>query len=285
MGVMMFNKIHSLKPDAVIKFYLEKNGVSKKHKNNIERIKLSLLNDAEIYKELADSNKLHEVYGKMSTVDKDSTKSLKILYDTYVKESGVKKIIFEQSLHCAGCQEGYATDRATKDHFLPSSIFPNFFVLPWNLVPICGDCNRAKNDINPETVKDNLPHPYFNTELFKRNWLKVVIKEDKPLKYELAFDDELMTSEIQMVKNHLVAYKLKGTFNRHMSVLFEELDDELREKFVNNGSANLRMFLDLRRQNEYVSPLKVKTYWPINIEYAFLSGLHDSDWFCDNYYR
>ncbi|MBE3691776.1 hypothetical protein [Vibrio parahaemolyticus] len=111
-----------------------------------------------------------------------------------------------------------------------------------------------------------------------------MIKEVKPLKYELAFDDVLRPSEKQMVLNHLVAYKLEGAFNRHMSVLFEELDDVLREIFVNNGAANLRLFLDGERQKAYISPSKLKTYWPINIEYAFLSGLHDSDWFCDNYY-
>ncbi|QDO82406.1 HNH endonuclease [Shewanella psychropiezotolerans] len=281
----MFKNIHTLKPDTVIKFYLAKKGVSKKHKKNINRIKLDLLNDTKIYNKLASSGKFHEVSGKISNVDEDSKKSLKKLYETYVKESGVKKFIFEQSLYCAGCQKGYATDRATKDHFLPSSTYPNFFVLPWNLVPICGDCNRAKSDVSPKSSKENLPHPYYNTLLFKKNWLKVVIKKAKPLKYELTFDDALKPSEKQMVENHLIAYKLRDTFNRHMSVLFDEFDDGLRERFVNNGSANLKLFLDGERQRVHVSPSKLKTYWPINIEYVFISGLHDSDWFCDNYYR
>ena len=280
----MFRKIISLKPDTVIEYYLAKKGVSKKHKKNIKRIQLDLLSDAITYKKLAVSGKLHEVHRKVSNVDEDSKNSLKKLYDTYVKESGIKKIIFEQSLYCAGCQKGYATDRATKDHFLPSSVYPNFFVLPWNLVPTCGDCNRVKSDVSPKNSKENLPHPYFNVPLFKKNWIKVVIKEIKPLKYELDFDDELNPPEKQMVENHLRAYKLRNVFSRHMSVLFDELDDELREVFICNGSENLRMFLDGERQKAYVAPSKLKFYWPINIEYAFLSGLHDSDWFCDSYY-
>lgn len=280
----MFRNIHSLEPDAVIDFYLAKKGVSKKHSKNINRIKSDLINDSRIYQKLAISGKFHNIVAQISTVDNDSKKSLKILYDTYVKESGIKKFIFEQSLYCVGCQKGYATDRATKDHFLPSSNYPNFFVLPWNLVPTCGDCNRAKSNISPKTNKENLPHPYFNPLLFKKNWLKVVIKEFKPLKYELAFDDVLRPSEKQMVLNHLVAYNLEGAFHRHMSVLFEELDDVLREIFVNSSADSLRLFLDGERKKAYISPSKLKTYWPINIEYAFLSGLHDSDWFCDNYY-
>lgn len=285
MGVTMFKNIHSLKPDVVIEFYLAKTGVSKKHKKNLNRIKSALLNDTKIYKELAIKGDFHKVRGKISTIDEDSTKSLKILYDTYVNESGVKKFIFEQSLYCVGCQKGYATDRATKDHFLPSSTYPNFYVLPWNLVPTCGDCNRAKSNISPKKNIENLPHPYFNVPLFKKNWLKVEIEKCKPLKYKLTYDDLLSASEKQMVQNHIAAYKLDEVFKRHMSVLFDELEDGLRETFVNNGSANLRLFLNGERQKAFVSPLKLKTYWPINIDYVFISGLYDSDWFCDNYYR
>ncbi|PMH28177.1 hypothetical protein BCU71_06295 [Vibrio lentus] len=280
----MFKNIHTLEPDAVIEYYLAKKGVSKKHSKNIKRIKLDLVNDSIIYKKLAVIGKFHLVNKHISNVDEDIKKSLKVLYDTYVKESGVTKFIFDQSHICSGCQKSYATERATKDHFLPSSVYPNFFVLPWNLIPTCGDCNRAKSDKSPQNSKENLPHPYFNAVLFKKNWLKVVIKEVKPLKYELAFDDKLTQSEKQMVLNHLVTYKLEDAFNSHMSTLFDELDDELQDIFERNDSANLRLFLDGERKRAYISPKRVKSYWPINIEYVFLTGLYDSDWFCENYY-
>ncbi|WP_350977099.1 hypothetical protein [Shewanella sp. AC34-MNA-CIBAN-0136] len=71
-----------------------------------------------------------------------------------------------------------------------------------------------------------------------------MVEKRKPLKYKLTFDDLLSPSEKQMVKIHLVAYELEGVFKRHMSVLFDKLEDELRETFVNNGSANLRLFLE-----------------------------------------
>lgn len=281
----MFRKILSIKPDKVIEHYLEKKGVSKKHSENIRNVKSDLLNDATVYKKLAASGDFHKVKGKISNVDEETKNSLKFLYENYVENSGVKKIIFDQSLYCVGCQKSYATERATKDHFLPSSVYPNFFVLPWNLVPICGDCNRAKSNISPKTNNDNLPHPYFNPAIFKKNWLKVVIKEVRPLMYELDVDDELSPSEKQAVKNHLLVYKLKDTFKRHMDVLFDELDDELRDVFSNNGSANLRLYLDGEKKKAYVSPSKLKTFWPINIDHAFITVLHSSDWFCDNYYR
>ncbi|MEZ8372621.1 HNH endonuclease [Vibrio splendidus] len=239
----MFRDIHTLEPDLVIEYYLATKGVSKKHSKNIRRVKQDLINDTKIYQKLAVSGKFHEVKKQISNVDEEVSKSLKVLYDAYVKKSGVTKFIFKQSHVCAGCQKSYATERSTKDHFLPSSVYPNFFVLPWNLIPICGDCNRAKNDAYPKNSKENLPHPYFNGLLFKKNWIKVVIKEVKPLKFELAFDKALRASEKQMVLNHLVTFKLEGAFNSHMSTLFDEIDDELRDTFKANGAANLKAYL------------------------------------------
>lgn len=41
------------------------------------------------------------------------------------------------------------TRLAEVDHFLPDSIYPFFDLHPWNLVPICKDCNRSKVNIDP----------------------------------------------------------------------------------------------------------------------------------------
>ncbi|MEZ8368875.1 hypothetical protein AB6C94_05475, partial [Vibrio splendidus] len=44
-------------------------------------------------------------------------------------------------------------------------------------------------------------------------------------------------------------------------------------------------YLSTEMNKSYVCVSRKKSYWPINIEHAFLSGLHDSDWFCNEYYR
>jgi len=281
----MFKKVHSLDADTVIEFYLNQSNISTKHKKSINRAKTLILQDATIYQKLAVTGKYHLIKNIISAVDDNSKKSLELLYNTYVKKSGVRKFLFDQTLLCAGCQKNYATDRSTLDHFLPSSNYPNFYVLPWNLVPTCGDCNRIKNDVIPQTKSDNLPHPYFNPLIFKKNWLKIVINQMNPLTYELAFDDQLRASEKQMVLNHLTSYKLENAFVSHISTLFDEHDDDLQDIFTCNGAQGVKEYLETLKNEVYISKTRVKKYWPINIEHCFLSALYESDWFCNHYYR
>ncbi|WP_188014654.1 HNH endonuclease signature motif containing protein [Vibrio harveyi] len=280
----MFRKVHTLEPNQVIDFYLSKKGISTKHKKNILRIKSGVLSDAKVYQKLSVLNKTHLVKDKISKIDQAAENSLEFLYKTYVKESGVREFIFKQSLLCPGCQRSYATKRSTLDHFLPSSHYPNFYVLPWNLVPTCGDCNRIKNNAIPQSKKDNLPHPYFNSLLFKKNWLKVVIRNTVPLTYEFTFDEQLKGYEKQMVLNHLLAYNLENVFISHISTIFSEHDEDFKEIFEDSGYGELKDYIEILKQEAYVSNSRKKKFWPINIEYAFLSALFESDWFCQNYY-
>lgn len=281
----MYKKIHTLEASEVLDYYLGQKEVSRKHKKNIRRIRNSLVKESKLYQKLAVSGQLHKINGMISNIDDSSKRSLSLLYKNYLNPSGVRSFIFKQSLYCVGCQNNYATDRATKDHFLPSSNYPNFFVLPWNLVPTCGDCNRIKNNVSPISKSDNLPHPYFNPLIFKKNWLKVVVQHVKPLKYEFVFDEKLSASEKQMVINHLIAYELEDVFLTHISTLFDEEDEEFKEIFKRQGSNNLKKYIGTLRDKAFISPSKLKRYWPINIEHAFFSGLHDSKWFCGEYYR
>ena len=284
MEMMMFSKVHKIEPNKVIDFYLNQNGIAKKHKDNIDKIKSAILNDAKIYKILAISSSLNAVKAMISIITDDEKKSLELLYKHYLDKSGVRQLIFSQSLICIGCQKNYATDRSTMDHFLPSSNYPNFYVLPWNLVPTCGDSNRIKNDVVPITKDDNLPHPYFNLLMFKKNWLKIVISQNKPLKYYFSFDDKLRQSERKMILNHLVAYKLENVFVSHISTLFAEHDEDFREIFEREGSQNLKSYIDTLKNESYISPGRKKKYLPINIEHTFLSALSESNWFSSNYY-
>lgn len=284
MVAKMFSKIHALEPNKVIDFYLNKKGVSAKHKKNITRVRTEILSDAKMYQKLAALNKMHLMKSKMSQVDQVAANSLEFLYGTYLDESGVRSFIFKQTLLCPGCQRNYATQRSTLDHFLPSSHYPNFYVLPWNLVPTCGDCNRIKNNAVPLSKADNLPHPYFNSLLFKKNWLKITISETVPLVYDFSFDEKLKKYEKQMVLNHLLAYKLEDVFISHISTIFAEHDDDFKEIFDDSGPAGLKNYVQVLKAEAYVSNSRKRKFWPINIEHAFFSALFESEWFCQSYY-
>ncbi|MCM4085154.1 HNH endonuclease [Paractinoplanes hotanensis] len=58
---------------------------------------------------------------------------------------------------CPMCDGGPV---ATLDHYLPKSVFPEFSVMPKNLVPVCYRCNNIKQDVIEESGRRFL-HSYF----------------------------------------------------------------------------------------------------------------------------
>jgi hypothetical protein len=59
------------------------------------------------------------------------------------------------------------------DHFLPKSRYGHFSVLPYNLVPICKDCNTEyKKEFFPKIKNEQLIHPYLDDDcFFYEQWL------------------------------------------------------------------------------------------------------------------
>jgi hypothetical protein len=60
---------------------------------------------------------------------------------------------------CPLCDQGRAT---TLDHYLPQSLFPEFSILPLNLVPACGDCNRNKSATYAQADVGLFLHAYLD---------------------------------------------------------------------------------------------------------------------------
>jgi 5-methylcytosine-specific restriction endonuclease McrA len=79
---------------------------------------------------------------------------------------------------CAYCT-AYTT--ATLDHYLPKEPYPEYCVLPVNLVPACSGCNRSR-DFRDSRGKRALVHPYFDPVPATARLLIVVvdIKQDLP---------------------------------------------------------------------------------------------------------
>lgn len=59
------------------------------------------------------------------------------------------------------------------DHYLPKSYFPQFSILPQNLVPSCRDCNMdgKKNDFS-RIKEEQIIHPYLDKHsFFQERWI------------------------------------------------------------------------------------------------------------------
>lgn len=59
------------------------------------------------------------------------------------------------------------------DHFLPKSRYGHFSVFPYNLIPICKDCNTEfKGEFFPTEKNKQLIHPYLDEDcFFNEQWL------------------------------------------------------------------------------------------------------------------
>lgn len=144
-----------------------------------------LLNDdASKYVELASTENLYNIpptpniRGYDPVIAGQLTKSdLLKLYETYFVGQGKPGRLIYNALLVAANEKcpfcgGIGRPR-NLDHLLPKAHYPQFSVLPVNLVPSCRDCNMdGKGDDFPATGADQILHPYLdNEQYFNEQWI------------------------------------------------------------------------------------------------------------------
>lgn len=157
------------------------NSSLKKKLNSNKKI---LIAEGEHYFKLSKKGELYRIKaitpkkGDDPVVLSDLRKSeLSKFYDTYfVPEDKPAREIYESLLNsaeekCPFCG-GIGTPR-NLDHFLPKSQFPQFAVLPQNLVPSCRDCNMDGNPVGyAEKAEEQIIQPYLDDDkFFLEQWI------------------------------------------------------------------------------------------------------------------
>lgn len=145
--------------------------------------KLPIIKSAtEEYDANAASIKLHDLKPIESAILHPVTfDNLKHLYESKLAyKNGVARAEYDKILvggkkkRCCFCSY---EDPTELDHFLPKSIFPEFSILPINLVPSCHRCNKIKGDFTPNSYTDAYIHPYFENYDTIR-WLEAEVDFD-----------------------------------------------------------------------------------------------------------
>ena len=136
------------------------------------------------YVNAASTGELYKIKALDTTHDKDPTvlndikkSELIKIYDQYfVAENKPARKIYEALLNaakekCPFCG-GIGTPR-NLDHFLPKAHFPQFSVLPHNLVPSCRDCNMdAKGHSFAAAANEQIIQPYVDKlSFFTEQWI------------------------------------------------------------------------------------------------------------------
>lgn len=89
-------------------------------------------------------------------------------------------ILMSNASICPICGFGTPTEL---DHFIPKSLYPQLCITPSNLIPICRDCNKNKDDAFSKNYMDLPFHPYFDD--MNEQWLEcnIIFKSAKIINY------------------------------------------------------------------------------------------------------
>ena len=147
-------------------------------------------------KELKDVYSLHMV---------ERAKPARAIYDSLLSQSSLGK--------CPFCGFGQAS---TLDHYLPKSKYPQFSVLPFNLVPCCQDCNTGKSTAIATTAEGQSLHPYFDHQNFiDDQWLYAEVIQTTPatIRFFVKAPDHWDDISRARVEAHFKAFKLTSRYS------------------------------------------------------------------------
>lgn len=168
-------------------------------RQNLVASKAALIVAADNYKDIVSAGDLHTIQPINTNNDIDpivisflKKSDLIKVYEQYFR-SGEKpaRKIYNAILNaaqdkCPFCG-GIGTPR-NLDHFLPKAYYPQFSVLPHNLVPSCRDCNMDGKGQNFATsAEEQIIQPYSDDQIFfKEQWIFAIYQatDDEPGEFE-----------------------------------------------------------------------------------------------------
>ncbi|MDR5770108.1 MULTISPECIES: hypothetical protein [unclassified Caballeronia] len=139
----------------------------------LEAVKATLLSTADNYDQRARASELHLV-PRVAQVGDVAKAELEKLYDGHMSpaKSAARKyydVLRSAAPHrkCPLCGIGVVS---ALDHHLPKSKYPDLAVCPYNLVPICDFCNKAKLSSYPKEAGQQTIHPYYD-DFTQEQWI------------------------------------------------------------------------------------------------------------------
>jgi hypothetical protein len=122
------------------------------------------------------------------------------------------------------------------DHFLPKAYFPEFSVLPLNLVPSCRDCNMGEKGQAYATEKDDQAiHPYVDRDIFyQEQWVyaEYIDEDDGALRYYVQCPDAWSQEDKNRAENHFNELNLASRYRLEAGKHLSEIIDQ-KNAFVN----------------------------------------------------
>lgn len=199
----------------------------------------------ELYKRYASQNEILHALNLCKLLDsKPNLVSIRnhemiSLYTQYFSKKGTsarrfyEKIISNAKnpkIQCPFC--GGIGEPNELDHFLPKSGFGYYSIFPYNLIPICKDCNQLyKKTFYPTEKNKQLIHPYLDNDcIFNEQWLFAEITIDNS-------DVSLCIVKFYVKPPNHWSKDLKGKVRFH----FEKFN--LKERYIKKSSLELSQLM------------------------------------------
>lgn len=109
---------------------------------------------------------------------------------------------------------GEAGTPYTLDHYLPKSKYPEFAILPHNLIPACDICQGKKLDNNLKDGKRCFLHPYFDSVEKQLIQLDIDRPFYAPREFSIVPHSKLTDKEKNLVQRHIDGLDINDRFKK-----------------------------------------------------------------------
>lgn len=197
----------------------------------LEQIRLTIKDRYDDYKALTDPNQLEKLSPNNGFTDAQE-EALWQCYDVKTKELiALKSKIKENQVGSLGAKCQYCGISAPDsfDHYLPKSVFPEYSVCSYNLIPCCPKCNLDKLDYWIDTKSGNrLIINFYYDRLPLEQYLFVELKYDATkhlfsalfvLDNRFGIDQNLF----EIIFKHYEKLSLIRRFEPEVRAIFEEV--------------------------------------------------------------
>jgi hypothetical protein len=176
---------------------------------------------------------------------------------------------------CPLCDQGRV---ATLDHYLPQTTFPEFAILPVNLIPACAECNRTKAAAYEEAGEGLFLHAYLDVLPSKTRFLFARTGVDEGA-FAVSFHVEpprsLAADLRRRIRSHFARLGLADYYRAEGVNELTERGGSIKE-LVDGGASVGDVGGYLRREADSVAKARGCNYW----RYALLDAAAASAEIC-----
>lgn len=167
---------------------------------------------------------------------------------------------------CSYCGIGRPT---TIDHYLPKSIFPEFSVLSYNLIPCCPECNNLKsNHWIDDKSKTRLFVNFYFDEIPNENYLFAkILPKNNAFLVEFFYKAPNNSKIFSTISTHLtkldITNRLEVIANSHIDTVYDQNQSALYA-----GSDAEQLKNTLRLNTRILEKKHGKNYWQVVLNRA-----------------